>query len=1066
MSKKNSELQAAAQKITAGLQVKIQKHPLSQDDMLEFIEHVKAAKVENPEVIISLTDYVTDKLYKGQKDVVVVPDLAGLTIGTKIEYDKVEDITTEDLDRGHEDYLDLSGVDFTGANIRGANFEACNLKNASFCDTDLSNVSFNDCYMPGADMRGADISNCSLSETDIDDRLSYNSSLKPVEISELAIHNHSNRYAGMQFSSLEPLMHQYRDANEEIEKLAEERYEIEKAKKLEIQEEKITKKETEIQTAYDQLSYWERFRGSNEEYNQLNTELSELSKEKKAIQDLSFEDNFDKRDIQYVVHPSIAELPLLMDDVGVIKFDPAYKRGSNKEEREQEKQYVRLTREDAENYIEALKTNPQLTLNEFARVQMSDKGIEAIPGAKIVADFSTYIEDRENALYAGVAVDLSGLDFSGAKLQESCFAGANLKNTKFNGADLSLATFEGADLTGAEFIKTIARDVNMFAAKVGGAKFFDKSDFSRAYMPHSSAYEAQVEGANFDFADIRNGQWDGVQITDSTFNYADLQGVSLANAVIKQTKMQHANLDKAILENCQMIEADLTGALLANAKAEGLKLQQTILKDVDARGIDLSGAEIDELCKLQGANLENAILRKIEADRVNFVGANMKGVQAAGAHLEEAVLEGVNMRFSDFEDAIMHGVKASGVDMTGANLTDVKAKKAQFVDATLEGMKAHKADFEEAVMEGANLRGVKMREAILRDVNLKKADLRNAEMPEVKLGKAKMHGAKVNDATDLHGADIEGVTGELEHKGLDGTKTKISVEEKVKNDNEVHAAKNKGTIGKWCGNVLKKIGNSIKKVGEFIKQPLSTKWGRIIGAVAGVTVGILFLGLFTASVAATGGASLAVVAAVAAGTIAISAGIGAATGHYGAKHMGLSTAVGVVGGALMGGVPGAVFGGYGAVGLNGVVKGGVGQSLDELGGNGIIKIGEGLNAVGKAVGVSEEQEQLLAARKQSQEAYTAPRQEPKVAVTDEVRRQNWLDKQALAQSQSVAVSPELQHGKSVEKVEKQQVVRTELQEQAHRVGERIDHTLKSEKQSQSQTPPGKVKKTETGREVS
>ena len=596
MSKKGSELQTAAQKITASLQqkVKIQKHQLSKDDMLEFIEHVKAAKAQNPEVMVSLTDYVTDKFYKGQKDVVVVPDLAGLTIGTKIEYDKVEDITTEDLDREHEEYLDLSRVDFTGANIRGARFEACNLKNASFCDTDLSNVSFNDCYMPGADMRGADISNCSLSETDIDERLSYSSSLKPVEISELGVHNHRSRYAGMQFSSLEPLMHQYRNVNEEIEELARERYEAEKAKKLEIQEEKIQKKKVEIQTAYEKLGYLEYIMGTNQAYNQLNAELAALNKEKRDIQALTFEDDFDKRDIQYVVHPSIAELPLLMDDVGVIKFDPAYKRGSNKEEREQEKQYVRLTREDAEQYIEALKDNPQLTLNEFARSQMSGKGIDAIPGAKIVADFSTYIEDRENALYAGVAVDLSGLDFSGAKLQESCFAGANLRGAKFNGADLSLATFEGADLTGAEFIETTARDVNMFAAKVDGAKFFDQSDFSRAYMPHSSAYEAQVRKTNFNFAYIRNGQWNGVQITDSTFNYADLEGVSLANTVIKQTKMQHANLDRAILEGCQMIETDLTRAFLAEAKASGLKLKKSILTDVDARGIDLSGAEIDE----------------------------------------------------------------------------------------------------------------------------------------------------------------------------------------------------------------------------------------------------------------------------------------------------------------------------------------------------------------------------------------------------------------------------------------------------------------------------------------
>ena len=67
----------------------------------------------------------------------------------------------------------------------------------------------------------------------------------------------------------------------------------------------------------------------------------------------------------------------------------------------------------------------------------------------------------------------------------------------------------------------------------------------------------------------------------------------------------------------------------------------------------------------------------------------MKGVEAAGAHLEGAILEGVDMQFSNLEDAVMNGVKASGVDLTGANLTDIQAKKAQLKDAVLEGITGH-----------------------------------------------------------------------------------------------------------------------------------------------------------------------------------------------------------------------------------------------------------------------------------------------------------------------------------------------------------------------------------------
>jgi hypothetical protein len=37
--------------------------------------------------------------------------------------------------------------------------------------------------------------------------------------------------------------------------------------------------------------------------------------------------------------------------------------------------------------------------------------------------------------------------------------------------------------------------------------------------------------------------------------------------------------------------------------------------------MDLSESEIDELCRLSGAELERVIMRRVKTDRVNFVGA-------------------------------------------------------------------------------------------------------------------------------------------------------------------------------------------------------------------------------------------------------------------------------------------------------------------------------------------------------------------------------------------------------------------------------------------------------------
>ncbi len=962
--------------ITSGLNIKIQKHHLSSQDINEFIEFVKGAKEQNPEVQISLVDYVAKKFYPGRTDVVIVPDLSGEKIGAKVAYEEVESMTTEDVDRLRENHTDLSGVDFTGSNMTGARFESCAMEGAIFCDSDLTKVVFEDCYMSGADLRGADISSCRFKdeEPDFDEMIT---NMKPVETSELQEYNNKNRYSGMQLSTLEPLLHQYAKKNDEIIERSEEKFSQDKQEKLEIVGEKLAKKTLEVNAAYKKLGYYEYARGTNEDYNKLVVQQKALEEEISTIKKTSFEKDVDKSTLKYVVDPSVASMPLIMEDSNIIKFDPAYKRGSSKEERAEKKQYVRLTREDAENYLQARQGNPDLSINEFARIQMAVKGIDRVDGSKVVADFSTFIEEGQGALYTGKQTDLSGLDFSGANLQGACFAGANLEGSKFNKANLGLATFEGANLENAEFIGTKARDANLFAANIQGVTFKD-ADFTRAFMPHSDARESTVESSKFNFCDIRNGKWDGVSIDKSEFNYADLEGVSLANADIRRTKMLHANLEKAILNGCEIIESDLSGAFLKDAEVRKAKIQDTVLKDVDARGIDLSESEIDKLCKLERADLEDAIMRKVKADGVVFVGANMEGANLELAQMKEAVLEGVNMKFANLEGAVLEGVKANGVDMTGANVTDISAKKGQFKDAILEGVKGERANFTEAVMEGANLRGAHVKKAILEKVNLRKADLRDAQLQKANLTDAEVEGVKINAGTDIHEAEITGVKGTAVHEGVDGVQKPMKLEEKKEIDKQVHAAEGKGFFSKLAGNVLKGIGGGCKKVADFIRQPISTKWGRIIGAVAGA----LIVGAIVASAVVTGGASLVVIAGAVAGAVAVGAVVGAVAGHFGAKHMGLSTvAAGVAGGVL---IPGPVGVGVGlavGVGANKAVKvvtgivTGTEQSIDDLAGNVVEGVGNGAKRLGEHVGVSEEQERLVAAKKKCQEQYVAPERE-------------------------------------------------------------------------------------------
>jgi len=903
------------------ISVGIKRHVMDDGALQDFLE----ARGKGDEIAQgSLVEYVKEKFYNGQ-DVVVVPDLSGQHI---------------------EGANDLSGVDFSGVKLTGAHFQFCNLEGAVFCDADLSEVTFFDCEMSLADMRGADLSFCKMSGFG-EKWNAYEQEVNKAKRDHLPVPEMpkelANHYKDIRFSSTADLMTLYGNINSVILMEAEKEFSKEKQGKLVL-------KDKEIAEAYKGLGYIQAgyvatgLSSGNEKYDKLVEERAAINRSV-----------LDKKTVQYIIDPSFVYIPKNPES-----FDPGYVRGSSKKEREQEKQSVDLSRGDVEAYLLALKTTPDLTLNDFAKSKAAEKGIELHEGSKVVA-------------YAKYGTDLSNLDFTGANLQEACFAGAAFRGCNFTGANLSKAIFESAVVTGAIFKNTRAEDANFFHCFLDRSTVVDSS-FKRAFMRGSEAIGMQVTSSNFDYSDIKNGKWDGVNIHDATFKYAELKGVSLANAKLSQVKMQHAMLEKAILNGCEIIESDLTGAFLEGAKVTKAKITNTVLKDVSARNIDLTETEIDKLCKLEGIELEDAIMKMVKADGVNFVGAHMDGANLEHAQMKGAVLNEVSMRFANLEGAVLEGVNASGVDMTGANVTDINAKKGQFTGAILEGIEGERANFSEAVMEGANLRGAKVKEAIMEKVNLKKADLRDAELLKANLKEAEVEGVKINDGTDIHEAEITGVKGTAVHEGVDGVVKPMKLEEKKEIDKQVHAADGKGFFSKLAGNVLKSVGGGCKKVADFIRHPISTKWGRIIGAVAGA----LIVGAIAVSAVMTAGASLVVIAAVVAGAVAVGAGVGAVAGHFGAKHMGLSTiAAGVAGGVAMGPVGAAVGLGLG-VGANKVVKGvtgivtGTERSIDELGGDLVEGVGNGAKKLGNHIGLSEEQERLVSAKQKCQDNYVAP----------------------------------------------------------------------------------------------
>lgn len=316
----------------------------------------------------------------------------------------------------------------------------------------------------------------------------------------------------------------------------------------------------------------------------------------------------------------------------------------------------------------------------------------------------------------------------------------------------------------------------------------------------------------------------------------------------------------------------------------------------------------------------------------------------------------------------MEGAKAAGIDISGAQVEELNAKKADLTGAIMQGVVGDGADFSDALMVGANLREAKMRQAIMERVDLRKAELEGAKLAEANLKGAKVEGATVDAASDLHGAEVDDRTiGNFKQMGADGKVEEISAEKLVKQHNEVHAAEQKSWLGKKFGNAMKSVGSVAQKIGAFFKQPMSEKWGRIIGAIAGTVIA----GAIAVSAVATMGASLVVIGAIVAGA-AVAGGVGGAVaGHYGAKKLIALHVIGAAAGFVAGPIGSAV-GVAAAEGVERVSQAVTGHKASAIIGGGIERVGGIVEGVGNDFGVTAEVQKRMDERVQAEALHKAP----------------------------------------------------------------------------------------------
>jgi uncharacterized protein YjbI with pentapeptide repeats len=210
-----------------------------------------------------------------------------------------------------------------------------------------------------------------------------------------------------------------------------------------------------------------------------------------------------------------------------------------------------------------------------------------------------------NARKSGEIVDFSKRGLKFLDLSELDFHGARLVRSDVFGTDLSKANLTRADLAGARLDRTVLTHANFKEANLEGATLMRPTIYSDL---STDWREAPV----FDGANLRGVRLTG-RIDGGSFKGADLSGFDFSPhdpradiSFLPRNFCRGCRFDGATLRGANFDDASLAMASFAGANLSGARLTRADLTRTDFTGADLTGAD------LTGADLADADLREVK----------------------------------------------------------------------------------------------------------------------------------------------------------------------------------------------------------------------------------------------------------------------------------------------------------------------------------------------------------------------------------------------------------------------------------------------------------------------
>lgn len=230
--------------------------------------------------------------------------------------------------------------------------------------------------------------------------------------------------------------------------------------------------------------------------------------------------------------------------------------------------------------------------------------------------------------------------------------------------------------------------------------------WSLEYDPYPNLTEASISRrpANWDGADDRIGEVDGLRANNAKFRYAQAYGAFLANSHLWQADFQGAFLSEADLRSADLGQSNLRYAVMDHAQMNHANLDRSNLGGADMRRADLRQANLSYCslantilidarldgaslyaARLPGATLTRAILEKADLRESQLPAAHMDHADLRGAYLWSAWLPGADLGGAQLEGAILIGASLQGANLGGAQLAGTVLNGTELSGTSLEG---------------------------------------------------------------------------------------------------------------------------------------------------------------------------------------------------------------------------------------------------------------------------------------------------------------------------------------------------------------------------------------------